>query len=153
VALRDTVVPGFQLIWGTALKNVEAMPDSGLEFKPAGLETRSFREIALHMANVTVTFGENIGKEAWERIAAYPPDKIKGKAPVLASMRQAGERFLAGLPRLTDQEATRIVRTPWGFELPQGQLMMGHVPHMFYHNGQMTIYLRMQGIKPNFLSR
>lgn len=153
MALRDTVTPGFQLVWGTALKNVEAMPESGLEFKPAGLETRSFREIALHMANATVTFGENIGKGTWERIAAYPPDKIKGKAPVLESMRQAGERFLASLPRLTDQETTRVVLTPWGVEMPQGQIVMGHVPHMFYHNGQMTIYLRMQGIKPHFLAR
>jgi len=153
MALRDSVGPAFHLIWGTAAKNVDAMPEDGLEFKPEGLETRSFREIAVHMANACVTFGENIGKDPWERILAFPPDQVRTKAQVLDAMRQAGERFITGLGRLTDQEAARTVRTPWGMEMPQAQIVGGHVPHMFYHNGQLTIYLRMRGIKPQFLAR
>lgn len=143
----------FHMVWGTAIKNVEAMPDAGIEFKPEGLETRSFREIAVHMANVCVTFGENIGRDSWERTIAFPPDKIHGKRAVLDAMRQGGERFAASLSRLSDQEAARVVRTPWGMEMPQGQIIGGHVPHMFYHNGQLTIYLRMKGVKPLFLAR
>ncbi len=153
MAVRETLAPAFQLVWNTALKNVEAMPDRGMEFRPDGLETRSFREIALHMANACVTFGENVGKGAWERIIAFPPEEVRGKAQVLGAMRQAGDRWLAGLARLTDQEASRVVRTPWGMEMPQGQLLGGHVPHMFYHNGQLAIYLRMQGVTPLFLAR
>lgn len=143
----------FGLVWGTAAKNVEAMPDAGLEFKPAGLETRTFREIAVHMANACVMFGENIGKETWERIVTFPPDQVRTKATVLDAMRQGGERFLAALPRLTDEEAARMSRMPWGAELPQGVVIAGHVPHIFYHNGQLAIYLRMRGIKPLFLAR
>jgi len=55
--------------------------------------------------------------------------------------------------RLSDEEAARIVRTPWGMEMAQGQIIAAHVPHMFYHNGQLAIYLRMQGVKPLFLAR
>jgi uncharacterized damage-inducible protein DinB len=129
------------------------MPEEELPFRPQGLETRSFREIAIHVANASVTYGENIGRDTWERILAFPPEKQTTKAQVLSALAQAGERFLAGLGGLSDEEAARVVRTPWGAEGPQGQIVAGHVPHMFYHNGQLTIYLRMKGIKPLFLAR
>jgi hypothetical protein len=112
MGVREGVQAGFQLIWTTAQKNVEAMPDAGMEFTPPGLDTRSFRAIAVHMANATVTFGENIGKDVWERIAAYPMDKPMSKAQVLEAMRDAGQRFLAGLTRLTDEEAGRVQAAP-----------------------------------------
>ena len=153
MGVRDVVQPAFNLIWGTVHKNVEAMPDEGFEFRPQGLETRAFREIAVHMANSCMTFGENVGRSAWERIIAFPPDKHTQKAPILAALRQGGAVFLAGVARLSDDEAARIVRTPWGMEMPQGQIVAGQVPHMFYHNGQLAIYLRMQGVKPLFLAR
>lgn len=153
MGLRESVPPAFHLIWGTIRKNVESMPEEGLGYKPDGLETRSFREIALHTANVCVTFGENIGRSAWERVVAFPPEKHTSKAQVLAAIGQAGDRFLAGLGRLTDEEAARVVRTPWGAEMPQSQILAGHVPHMFYHNGQLAIYLRLRGVKPLFLAR
>jgi uncharacterized damage-inducible protein DinB len=153
MGLRETVPPAFQTVWGAVRKNVEAMPDAEMDFRPEGLETRSFREIAVHMANASVTFGENVGKSQWERITAYPPDKVVRKAQVLDALHQAGERFLSGLARLTAEEESQSVRTPWGADLPQGRLVAGHVPHMFYHNGQLAIYLRMRGIKPLFLVR
>ena len=153
MGLRENVQNGYQMIWTTAQKNVEAMPDSGMEFTPAGLDTRPFRAIAMHMANVSVMFGENIGKSTWERIVTYPVDKPMPKADVLAAMRQAGERFLAGLAKLTDEEAARTVKVPWGAEMLQGAVVAVNVPHLFYHNGQLSIYLRMQGIQPLFLAR
>lgn len=153
MAVRDAVAPAFQLVWGAVVKNVEAMPEPGFEFRPQGLETRSFREIALHMANATVTFGANIGKDAWERVIEFPPDRVRTKDAVVAALHQAGERFTSSLPRLTDQEEARLVTTPWGARMPQGQLVAGNVPHMFYHNGQLAIYLRMQGVTPLFLPR
>jgi uncharacterized damage-inducible protein DinB len=153
MGLRESVLPPFQLVWGTVRKNVEAMPEEALGIKPEGLETRTFREIALHMGNVCVTFGENIGRTTWERIMAFSPEQHSNKAQVLAALGQAGDRFLAGLARLSDEEAARVVKTPWGAEMPQGQVIAGHVPHMFYHHGQLAIYLRMHGVKPVFLAR
>ncbi len=153
MGIREAVQPGFHLVWGTVRKNVEAMPEEGLAFTPEGLETRAFREIAVHTANACATFGENIGRAAWERVIAFPPDKHTTKAQVLAALAQGGERFLAGLGGLSDEEAARVVRTPWGVEMAQGQIVAGHVPHMFYHNGQLAIYLRMKGVKPFFLAR
>lgn len=153
MGLRETVSPMFHMVWTTAIKNVELMPESGVGFRPTGLETRTFGEVAVHMANVCCTFGDNVGQATWERVMAFPPEKFRSKAQVVDAMQQGGERFLAGLSKLTDQEAGRTVKTPWGMEMPQGQILAGHVPHMFYHNGQLTIYLRMQGIKPLFLTR
>lgn len=153
MSLRERVQPAFHLIWGTVRKNVDAMPEEGLNLKPDGLETRSFREIALHMANVCATFGENVGRPTWERVSAFPPEKFTSKDQVVTALSQGGERFLAGLGRLSDEEAARVVRTPWGMEMAQGQIIAGHVPHMFYHNGQLAIYLRMRGVKPLFLAR
>ncbi|HLW59671.1 MAG TPA: DinB family protein [bacterium] len=153
MGIREAVQPGFHLVWRTVRKNVEAMPADGLEFKPEGLDTRSFREIALHMANATVTFGENIGKTAWERLMPFPPERHTAKAQVLSALSQAGDRFLASLGGLTDEEAARIVRVPWGAEMAQGVVVAAEVPHMFYHNGQLAIYMRMRGVKPLFLER
>jgi uncharacterized damage-inducible protein DinB len=153
MGLRESMQPGFHLVWGSVRKNVEAMPEEGLNLKPEGLETRSFREIALHVANVCVTFGENIGRPVWERVSAFPLDSHTSKPQVITALSQGGDRFLAGLSRLSEEEAARVVRTPWGMEMAQGQIVAGHVPHMFYHNGQLSIYLRMQGVKPVFLAR
>ena len=153
MGIREAVQPGFRLVWGTVRKNVEAMPEEDLAFRPEGLETRSFRDIAVHMANASVTFGENIGRNEWERILAFPPEKHTTKAQLLDALAQGGERFRAGLSRLSDEEVGRVVRTPWGMEMPQGQIVAGHVPHMFYHNGQLCIYLRLKGVKPVFLAR
>ena len=153
MGLRETVQPAFQMIWGTVRRNVEAMPDAEMEFRPQGLETRSFREIVLHMANASVMFGENIGKSQWERMVTYPPDTVATKGQVLEALQKAGERFLAGVARLSDEESARLVRVPWGAEMPQGPLVAGHVPHMFYHNGQLALYLRMRGTRPLFLAR
>ena len=153
MGVREAVRPAFQLVWGTVRQNVEAMPEEGLAFTPPGLETRSFRDIAVHMANVCVTFEENIGRNEWERIITFPPDKHTAKPQVLAALAEGGERFLTGLGRLSEDEAVRVVRTPWGAEMPQAQLAAAHVPHMFYHNGQLSIYLRMKGVKPLFLAR
>ena len=153
MGIREAVLPGFGLVWSTVQKNVGAMPDDGLNFRPEGLETRSFRDIALHMSNASVTFGENIGRSSWERILAYAPENYADKTRVLAALNEAGDRFVSGLSRLSDEEAARVVRTPWGMEMAQGQVVAGHVPHMFYHNGQLSVYLRMRGLKPLFLAR
>ncbi len=153
MGVREMVQPMFQMIWTTAMKNVELVPERGVAFKPEGLETRTFGEVAVHMANVCATMGGNVGKDPWERILAFAPEQAREKAQILEVMRQGSERFLAGLSRLTDQEAARTVKTSWGMEMAQGQIVAGHVPHMFYHNGQLTIYLRMQGVKPLFLAR
>jgi uncharacterized damage-inducible protein DinB len=153
VGVRESIEPGFRAIWTAVQQNIELMPESRLDVKPEGLETRSFREIALHIANSCVVFSDNIGKSTWERITAFPPDNYRSKAQVLDAVRQGGERYLAGLGRLSDQEAARVVETPWGAKMPQGALVGFQVPHVFYHNGQLSIYLRTAGVKPVFAVR
>jgi uncharacterized damage-inducible protein DinB len=153
VGVRESIEPGFRAIWTAVQQNVELMPEARLDIKPEGLEMRSFREIALHIANSCVVFSENIGKSTWERFVAFPPDNYQSKAQVLDAVRQGGERYLAGLAGLTDEEAARIVETPWGARMPQGVLVGFAVPHAFYHNGQLSIYLRTAGIKPVFVAR
>jgi uncharacterized damage-inducible protein DinB len=150
VGARERIEPGFRTIWTAVQQNVELMPEGHLDAKPEGLETRSFREIAMHIANSSVMFSDNIGKSVWERVTAFPPDNFRSRSQVLDAVRQGGERYIAGLDRLTDQEAAKIVDTPWGAKLPQGALVGFQVPHVFYHNGQLSIYLRMAGIKPVF---
>jgi uncharacterized damage-inducible protein DinB len=153
MGVRDSIEPGFRSIWAAVQQNVELMPEARLDAKPEGLETRSFREIALHIANSSVVFSDNIGKSKWERFMAFPPDNYRSKAQVLDAVRQGGERYLAGLVRLTDQEAARVVETPWGAKMPQGIVVGFQVPHVFYHNGQLSIYLRTAGVKPVFAAR
>ena len=153
MGLRESIEPGFRTVWTAVQQNVELMPEGRLDAKPEGLDTRSFREIAVHVANSCVTFGDNIGKTVWERILAFPPDNFRSRAQVLDAVRQGGERYLAGVARLTDPEAGKIIETPWGVKLPQGAVVGFQVPHVFYHNGQLAIYLRMAGIKPVFAIR
>lgn len=153
MGVRETIEPGFRRIYAGIQHNVELIPDERLDVKPEGLETRSFREIALHIANSCVVFSDNIGKTTWERITAYPPGAYRTKAQMIEAVRQGGERYLAGLARLTDAEAERVCEAPWGGKHPQGMLVGFQVPHLFYHNGQLAIYLRMAGIAPLFAPR
>jgi uncharacterized damage-inducible protein DinB len=153
MGVRENIEPGFRAIWTAVQQNVELMPEGRLDWKPEGLETRSFRDIALHIANASVMFGDNIGKDVWERFVTFAPDNFRSRAQVLDAVRQSGERYLAGLSLVTDQEAVRLVEAPWGTKLPQGALVGFCVPHVFYHNGQLAIYLRMAGIKPVFAVR
>lgn len=153
MSARESIELGFRTVWTAVQQNVELMPEARFDVKPEGLETRSFREIALHIANSCVTFGDNVGKTVWERVMAFPPDQFRSKAQVLDAVRKGGDRYIAGLARLTDQEAAKIVETPWGAKMPQGVLVGFQVPHTFYHNGQLAIYLRLAGIKPIFAVR
>lgn len=153
MSLRDSIEPGFRTVWTAVQQNVELMPEARFDEKPEGLETRSFREIALHIANSCCTFGDNVGKTVWERVIAFPPDNYRSRAQVLDAVRQGGERYLGGVARLADQEVEKIVETPWGVKLPQGALVGFQVPHVFYHNGQLAIYLRLAGVKPVFSVR
>src|SRR5579864_8239242 len=88
-----------------------------------------------------------------KNVEAMPADGLEFKPQVLSALSQAGDRFLASLGGLTDEEAARIVRVPWGAEMAQGVVVAAEVPHMFYHNGQLAIYMRMRGVKPLFLER
>lgn len=153
MALRDMIEPGFRRVWTAVQQNVELMPEARLDVKPEGLEMRSFRDIALHIANTSVMFSDNIGKTVWERIIPFQPDNYRSRAQVLDAVRQGGERYIAGLSKLTDEEAVKIIETPWGEKIPQGVVVGFQVPHVFYHNGQLSIYMRMAGVKPLFAVR
>jgi uncharacterized damage-inducible protein DinB len=153
VGAGEMIERGYRPIWQAVQQNVEAMPDDRLDHKPEGLEMRSFREIALHIANASVMFGDNIGKATWERMMPFTPDACRTKAQVLDAVRQGGERFLAAVGRMTDQQVAQIVEPPFGGKIPQGVLVGFAIPHTFYHNGQLSIYLRMAGIKPTFAVR
>ena len=147
------IEPMFRMIWTTVQRNLEAMPEEHFDAKPEGLEMRSYRDIGLHIANSCVTFGDNVGKTVWERVVAFPPETHRTKAQVLQAVRAGGERYLAGLGRLTQQEEARMSQAPWGDTLPQAMLVGFQVPHLFYHNGQLSIYLRRAGVKPLFAAR
>ena len=61
----------------------------------------------------------------------------------------SGQSIVAGGVILTRPTA----ETLRGAKMPQGPLVGFQVPHVFYHNGQLSIYLRTAGVKPVFSVR
>jgi uncharacterized damage-inducible protein DinB len=131
---------------------LDAMPDSGYGFKPTPA-IRSFAQQALHLADANYLFGSlGSGKAspAGQTLSAH--DTLQKTVP---QTKEAVTKAVMGsydfvinvlqeMPPGQGQETVKIGKT----EVTRSGLFGKGFEHQTHHRGQMTIYLRLEGITP-----
>lgn len=149
-----TIVKEMVVVWQRAATEVldvaEAMPEAKYDFKPTP-EVATFREQLLHLAELTQRF---IDTANGAKSAAHDHNKSMTKAEVIALVKgklQAGEAALAAL---SDAQLLEQVKFPFGDRMVSRFVFWnGPILQFRNHQGQLIVYLRMNGIVPPTTAR
>ncbi|MFD0749921.1 DinB family protein [Mucilaginibacter calamicampi] len=124
---------------------LDAMPADGYTFK-ATPEVRSFAEQMLHLANASYYFlstitGKPSGQKDLEK--TVPQTKDATTKAVLDSY----DYVIASIKAIPDADLSKPV-TAEGMKTTKGLLLAKAFEHQTHHRGQVTVYLRLKGVKP-----
>jgi uncharacterized damage-inducible protein DinB len=136
----------FRMVLGVTRKLVDQIPEDKLDFRPTP-EVRTAKELAAHMFNFltesvdTVEAGKHV--ESSER-------NFKSKAELLTWMDAQVEKSFAKFEKLTDAQLAAKIEV-WGETFHGFQILDFTYQEALHHRGQLTVYLRLMGIKPVFI--
>jgi uncharacterized damage-inducible protein DinB len=132
----------------------EAMPEDKFNFVPTNGEfkgVRTYAQMIKHVAAVNYELAAalleqkppaDIGDETG-------PASITSKADIIKYLKDSFEYVHKALATVNEGNLTGTVRSPFGEgSVSRLGLAMSFASHAFDHYGQMTIYLRMNGIIP-----
>ena len=94
-----------------------------------------------------VASGEIAGDQSVEETAAT----IRSKDDLLAYARECWQDADAAIAEVGDDELTRMVKTPWGFEFRGGVAIHTMNDEFVHHRGQLYAYARACGAEPPFV--
>ncbi|MFC0237093.1 DinB family protein [Fictibacillus phosphorivorans] len=108
--------------------------------------------------------GRTLGRIAWHLTTNIPEylahfglkvDEVKHKEEVPTSAKEIADTFKelsSAATRVIEEQWTdetlKEVRTAFGREESNAQILMGLIKHIVHHRGQVTILMRQAGIKP-----
>jgi uncharacterized damage-inducible protein DinB len=136
----------FRMVLGVTRKLVDQIPEDKMDFRPVP-EVRTARELAAHMYNFlteavnTVAAGKHMPSEE---------QKFASKAALMAWMDQQVETAFAKFETLTDEQLAAKIEV-WGQTFHGWQMLDFTYQEALHHRGQLTVYLRLMGIKPLFI--
>ena len=150
--LIDVLLPEFDREMGTTLRVLERAPDGALEWKPHDT-SMTLAELARHVADLPrwtahVMNHHSFDIAAGERISSAAPTST---AELLSRFDQNVASARALLPDTIDGALTE----PWTltrgkqelFTLPKIAMLRYLVlNHLIHHRGQLSVYLRLQGV-------
>lgn len=132
----------------------EAMPEDKFNFVPTNGEfkgVRTYAQMIKHVAAVNYELAAalleqkppaDIGDETG-------PASITSKADIIKYLKDSFEYVHKALATVNEENLTKTVKSPFGEgSVSRLGLAMSFASHAFDHYGQMTIYLRMNGIIP-----
>ena len=127
---------------------LDKMPETALGFKPVS-EVRSFAGQMLHLAAANLAFGELVtgqphphqGKNLWNM------PEPKSKAELAKFVLESYDYVLGALGKL-DPARLEEAKPYRNLKLPGWDLLAIAYEHQTHHRGQVTIYLRLNGVTP-----
>jgi uncharacterized damage-inducible protein DinB len=152
MGVRDSLLPDFDHEMAVTRRVLERVPDHALGWRP---HEKSFDlgGLAQHLAVIPRWGRAILQRESYdltERIARQP-DQPASRAAILETF----DRNVADVRRELLERSDAELMAPWKL-LRGGQLVMSLprlaafrsflLHHAIHHRGQMTVYLRMQGV-------
>ncbi len=134
------------------LAATEMMPETGFDFRPAGVatEVRTFGEIVAHAATVT-DFSCAMGDGKPGTLSALDSTLTRDKARLLALLKAVDARCTVYLATLTDATLSQRITTgtsPRMLQSTRGASMFFAIAHGNEHYGNLVTYLRAKGLVP-----
>ena len=152
MGVRDSLLPDFDHEMAVTRRVLERVPDHALAWRP---HEKSFDlgGLALHLA-VIPRWGRAILQRESYDLAESSGQRPEGP-PSCAAILETFDRHVAEVRRELVERSDAELMAPWKL-LRGGQLVMSLpriaafrsllIHHLIHHRGQMTVYLRMQGV-------
>jgi uncharacterized damage-inducible protein DinB len=150
----------FKMVHGVRLRLIGTFSDKDLDYRPKP-ETRSVRDLILHIYGNEKAFGEGIkqGKLSNEVMNRALPESEEGKTvaatlkTVADCQKYAREYHQAcddALAPLTDEDLARQIESPFG-AFPVWQYFTFAYDEHWHHRGQLYTYARLLSKEPPML--
>ena len=143
------------------IAEIENTPDDDLDYRISD-DARTFREIALHIARVSVGLVDEILKRDGSFMNLFNPDTQAGlqarvpdaatKAELIERLKTTGEQNATRVREAGDRLVTETMATLGGPATRLSALWFA-VSHEMYHRGQLAIYGRGCGVVPALTQR
>ncbi|MHA2367138.1 MAG: DinB family protein [Candidatus Hodarchaeales archaeon] len=141
---------------------IALIPDDQLSFKPeAKLEVMSISKLAHHAYNMALMYSRGTEKGTFtdEDFDYIPFDlgKVKSAQEILDYGNKVKEYIKTILPKLTSEDMEKLIKynfpkLGWGsWKIPGFAAMSTILEEFIHHRGQISVYLRILGIKPPFI--
>jgi uncharacterized damage-inducible protein DinB len=149
---------GFRTVRKNTVQVAEDIPEDKYSFR-ATPDTMSVGEILAHLASSpawaeachvtekksTVSM-EDFGR--WMGANATREKTLTGKAQIVATLKNDGERFAKCLDGMTDAQLGETVTMPMGSK-SRFEMLLGVKEHEMHHRAQLFLIERMIGIVPH----
>ena len=151
VEVFDRSVDGPEL---ATLAMAEKMPESLYSFVPTRGEfkaVRTFAQLAKHIAVANYQMGAVLLRE---KVAIEPgphdngPDSLRTKADVVKFLQESFVYLHKGIATVNEHNLLEVVELPEGGRVPRLSVVTAAIAHPWDIYGQMTEYVRMNGIDP-----
>ncbi len=132
----------------------DAMPEDKYSFAPTNGEFKGVRIFAQQITHVAATNwmvgGAILGEKPPADIGEGEngPANLKSKADIMKYVKDSFAYAHKAAASITDQNATEVIKSPFGGTSTRLSLATIFAWHSFDHYGQMVEYLRMNGIIP-----
>ncbi|MCS6967437.1 MAG: DinB family protein [Cytophagales bacterium] len=130
-------------------KIIAAMPTEKMGTKPSP-ENMSFAQVALHVYQTALMVARAIKTGCMNKEDMYliaTPKEIT-PAAILDYGAQVKQHLEQAIDSLSQEEAQKAIPTPFGMAMTPLRLLQVLQEEAIHHRGQLTVYLRLQGIKP-----
>ncbi|MHA2295023.1 MAG: DinB family protein [Candidatus Hodarchaeales archaeon] len=136
-------------------KAIKMIPPDKLDWKPVE-DAMTISELALHIYHMayTYTWGTKNGKvTASEFIDMTPPQKVSRSEEIIEYGQKVKEYMNETIPSLTEENLTsEVVYHCWNdFKIVGRSSILTINEEVIHHRGQLSVYLRMLGVKPPFI--
>ncbi|HEX7077430.1 MAG TPA: DinB family protein [Candidatus Eisenbacteria bacterium] len=143
----------FRLVNGITTRVIEAIPADKIGTRPVR-DMRTPTELVVHMAETMrgvvegIVSGEIKEYESSEK-ALCPT--IQSRDDLAKLMRDAWAKANKAIGGLRPEQATAMVKSPWGMDFPGWVCVQIVFDEHLHHRGQLYAFLRALGVEPPFM--
>lgn len=139
----EAVYGYFRMVLGMTRKLVEQIPADKLGFRPTP-ESRSAAEVVSHMYTFLVDAMETIARR--QSVTSTDPT-FTDRAVLVAYMDEQVSKAFQRFGGFSDEDLAAEVEA-YGSKFSGSQFLTFAYDEHWHHRGQLTVYLRLLGVKP-----
>lgn len=132
-------------------KIVAAMPNDRLDMKPSP-DNMSFKQIAMHVYQTALMVGNSLKTGQMDKadlkLIPLTLDEVHSAAQIVAYGSKVKEHLQQIIADMSEEDAVKPIGTTFGIAMNPLRMLNVLQEEGIHHRGQLTICLRMEGIKP-----
>lgn len=132
-------------------KIVAAMPDERLDMKPSP-DNMSFKQIAVHVYQTALMVGHSMKTGQMDKadlqLIPFSVDDVHSAEQIVDYGNKVKAHLQQIVEAMNEEDAVKPIATTFGVTMNPLRMLNVLQEEAIHHRGQLTICLRMEGIKP-----